>query len=261
MGRKAAKRTAALAAVLSLCLAATASAELVAHGDLFVNFEGGLSPQALPRNELAPITVSIDGTVKTLSGESPPALRQIQIELNNHGVMDTEGLPVCEEEQIASTSDKVALARCSSALVGSGSFLANTNYPEQVEFPTSGKILAFNGIEEGKPVIFAHVYGTEPLTSTRIITFKISRTGGRYRTVLTGALPAALNRYGFIKNIRLRLHRNYTYKGQRHSYLSAGCPAPKGFPGATFAFARASMRFSDGRALTGTLVRSCRVKR
>jgi hypothetical protein len=258
--KKLAAKSAAVTAALLLFGVASAQGELVAHGDLFVNFEGGLSPQALPRNELAPITVAIDGTVKTLSGERPPALRQIQIELNNHGVMDMRGLPTCEEDQIASTSDQVALDRCSSALVGRGSFLANTDYPEQVTFPTSGKILAFNGIDKGKPVIFAHVYGTEPLASTQIITFRIGRTSGRYRTVLTGALPAALNRYGFIKNIRLRLYRNYTYKGQRHSYLSAGCPAPKGFPGATFPFVRASMKFADGRALTGTLVRSCRVK-
>jgi hypothetical protein len=258
--RKAFRRAAPIAAALFLSLVSPAGAELVAHGDLFVSFQGGLSPQALPRNELAPITVVIDGTIKTLSGESPPALRQIQIELNRHGVMDTEGLPTCTKDQIASTPDSVALSRCKPALIGTGSFLANTNYPEQIEFPTSGKILAFNGEDKGRPVIFAHVYGTKPLASTRIITFKIQRKGGAYGTVLTGVLPPALNRYGFIKNISLKLHRNYTYKGKRHSYLSAGCPAPKGFPGAVFPFARASMSFSDGRALVGTLLRSCRVK-
>jgi hypothetical protein len=259
--RKALKRAAALAAALSLLLLVSpAGAELVARGDLFVSFEGGLSPQALPRNELAPITVNIDGTIRTLSGESPPALREIKIELNRHGVLDSEGLATCSKERIASTSDSVALKRCSDALVGRGSFLANTNYPEQVEFPTSGKILAFNGVDRGKPVIFAHVYGTKPLASTRIITFRIERKGGAYGTVLTGALPSELNRYGFVKNIRLKLHRNYRFEGRRHSYLSAGCPAPKGFPGAIFPFARATMSFSDGQALQGTLTRSCRVK-
>jgi hypothetical protein len=257
---RSAKRAVAFAAALSLCLAASAQGELVAEGDLFVNFEGGLSPQALPRDELASITVAIDGTVKTLSGERPPALRQIRVELNNHGVLDTEGLPVCELERIEATSDAVALNRCRQALVGSGSFTANNALPEQVPFPTSGKILAFNGTDGGRPAIFAHVYGTKPIASTRVIVFRISRTSGRYRTVLTGKLPPVLNRYGFVKHIALRLHRNYRFEGERHSYLSAGCPAPKGFPGAVFPFARASMRFEDGRALTGTLVRSCRVR-
>src|SRR5215207_4485782 len=121
---KAWKGAAALAAALALLVASTASAELVARGDLFVSFQGGLSPQALPRHELAPITVSIDGTVRTLSGESPPALREIKIALNRHGVMDTEGLATCSKDRIASTSDTVALNRCQPALVGTGSFLA-----------------------------------------------------------------------------------------------------------------------------------------
>jgi hypothetical protein len=260
MKRKTFKRGAATAAALSLLLVPSVGAELVARGDLFVSFEGGLSPQALPRDSVAPITVRIDGTVKTLSGQSPPALREIKIELNRHGVMDTEGLATCALDRIVSTSDAVALNRCQSALVGTGSFLANTNYPEQIEFPTSGRILAFNGVDRGKPVIFAHIYGTKPLASTRVIAFRIKREDGAYGTVLTGALPPALNRYGFIKNISLKLHRNYRVDGKRHSYLSAGCPAPKGFPGAVFPFARASMSFADGQALTGTLTRSCRVR-
>ena len=41
------------------------------------------------------------------------------------------------------------------------------------------------------------------------------------------------------------------------SYLSAGCPAPKGFPGATFPFAKASFAFAGKQALTSTLTRSC----
>ena len=42
--------------LLFLC-APPASAELVAKGDLFVHFDGGISPNALPRDEKAPISV------------------------------------------------------------------------------------------------------------------------------------------------------------------------------------------------------------
>jgi hypothetical protein len=249
-----------LTVALALSSVATVSAELVAHGDLFVNFKGGLAPKVLPRHSLAPITVWIDGTVRTLSGEAPPALRGIRIELNRHGKLDVEGLPTCPKERIASTNDVVALRRCGDAQVGSGGFFAASDYPEQGEFPSAGKILAFNGKEGGKPVIYAHVYGTRPLESTRIITFRISRRGGAYGTVLAANLPAALNPKGFIKNISLRLHRNYRYRGQQHSYLSAGCPAPSGFTAAVFPFARASMTFSDGRGLSGTMTRTCRAR-
>lgn len=251
----------AFAAAFSLLsIAAPAQAELVERGDLFVRFKGGLAPTALPRDSLAPITVSVDGTVRTLSGERPPALRRISIELNRGGVLDARGLPRCTIGDLVSTADEQALANCGDALVGSGSYLANTAFPEQLAFPSSGHILAFNALLRGRPAILAHIYGTDPVAMTRIITFHIRKARGSYGTVLTGALPPTLNRYGYVKRINLSLHRRFVFHGQRRSYLSAACPAPAGFPGAVFPFARASMGFADGRTLTSTLTRSCKVR-
>lgn len=256
------RRAFLLASVFALLLsiASPAQAELVEHGDLFVKFKGGLAPTALPRKALAPISVSVDGTVRTLSGERPPALRQISIELNKGGVLNSRGLPVCRYNDLISTPDNQALRNCGDALVGSGDYLADTAFPEQLAFPSAGHILAFNAVVGGKPAILAHIYGTDPVAITRIITFHIRRSGGAYGTVLTGALPPTLNRYGYIRHIALSLHRTYTYRGQRRSYISAACPAPAGFPGAVFPFARASMGFADGRTLSSTLTRSCRVR-
>jgi hypothetical protein len=249
------------AATLFLSIASPACAELVEHGDLFVRFKGGLAPTALPRDALAPIRVSVDGTVRTLSGERPPALRQISLELNRGGVLDSRGLPVCRINDLASAASSQALANCGDALVGTGSYLANTAFPEQLAFPSAGRILAFNAVVDGRPAILAHVYGTDPVAMTRIITFHIRRAPGTYGTVLSGALPPTLNRYGYIRHIDLSLFRRYVYRGQQRSYLSAACPAPAGFPGAVFPFARASMAFDDGRTLSSTLTRSCKVRR
>ena len=47
----------------------------VCLGALFVRFSGAITPSALPRQARAPIAVRLAGTVKTLSGERPPALR------------------------------------------------------------------------------------------------------------------------------------------------------------------------------------------
>jgi hypothetical protein len=255
-----AKRTAlATAVALALLFASLAHAELVEHGDLFVNFSGGLEPAALPRDSLAPIGVSVTGTVKTLSGERPPALRQIVIELNRGGVLDTRGLPRCRRAQIEASSSQSALADCRDALVGRGTYLAKTAFPEQGAFPSDGRILAFNAVVDGHQAILAHVYGTKPVPITRIIVFTISYRSGVFGTVLSGALPSSINRYGYVKRISLGLHRLFTYRGQRRSYLSATCPAPNGFPRATFPFARASMSFEDGRTLASSLTRSCRV--
>jgi hypothetical protein len=252
-----------IAVTLILCaLAASADAELVAHGGLFVSFNGGIAPTALPRQEPAPISVSVEGVVRTPPGAVPPPLEQIEIALNRDGHLDTTGLPACRLSQLEGTSSSQALGACRDALVGEGSYSAKASFPEQATFPSDGHILAFNGTSEGRPVIYAHVYGRDPAPSTGVITFYIRRPPkGTYGTVLNATLPTSLQGYGYVKDLRLRLHRLFTYRGARHSYLSAACAAPAGFPGASFTFARARMRFEGGVTLFSTIVRSCRVAR
>jgi hypothetical protein len=259
MGRGTKSAATVVAAALLGLIVPLAQAELTESGDLFVRFRGGISPNALPRTTLAPIAVSVAGTVKTLSGERPPALRKIRIELNRGGRLDPHGLPVCRYGQLVAASRQQVLAACGDALVGDGAYQAKTAFPEQPTFPSQGHILAFNGIYEGRSAILAHVYGHEPIPISRIIVFRIDRTGGTFGTVLTGTLPDAVNHYGFVAGISLHLFRRFEFHGRQRSYLSAACEAPPGFPIAVFPFARASMSFADGRTLSSTLTRSCRV--
>jgi hypothetical protein len=249
--------------VAAACLATAVPAhgELVERGDLFVKFSGGISPTGLPRDTQAPISIHLDGTIKTLSGERPPALKRISIALNRGGELQTDGLPTCSLSQINPVSSSVALALCGPALVGEGSYLARTEYPEQAEFPARGRILAFNAVSDGHPAVLAHVYSTYPIPATRVIVFDIHRRSrGTYGTVLTGEAPVADTRYGYLKRIRLRFFRRFTHEGRRRSYLTAACAAPPGYPGAVFPFARAEMDFVDGRDLGSTLTRSCTVR-
>jgi hypothetical protein len=199
--------------------APSAGAELSERGNLFVRFEGGIDPNALPRTERAPIAVEVAGTVKTLSGEEPPALRSIKIELNRGGVIDSHGLPDCHYEQLVAATPARAMASCGRSLVGNGAYRSKTAFPEQASFPAEGDILAFSGAYEGHEAILAHVYGEEPVPLNQLIVFRI----------------------------------------RRYSYISATCAAPAGFGIATFPFARTSMTFADGRRLSSTLTRSCRV--
>lgn len=249
-------------ALVFLCAAAPAAhAELTEQGDLFVRFNGGINPDALPREQLAPISVQVEGTVKTLSGERPPALRQIKIELNRGGRIDSTGLPVCSYNDIVAASAQQAMSTCGPARVGEGIYRANTAFPEQNTFPSRGHIIAFNAVSKGHDAILAHIYGTKPVPITRIIVFHIRRTPGTFGTVLTGALPISVNRYGYVETIALSLFRRYTFRGRARSYISAACDAPAGFFSAFFPFARTSMTFEDGRTLSSTLTRSCAVNR
>ena len=239
---------------------ALADAELASRGDLFVKFAGGIAPAALPRHANAPISVQVDGTIRTLSKDRPPALRWISIAINRGGRIDTRGLPVCRQSQIESVSSAQALAVCGQALVGKGRYVGGVSFPEQTSFPLEGRILAFNAVVDGGRAILAHVYGTDPFPNSRIIVFHIHDAQGTYGTVLTASLPVSINRYGYLKRIILNLQRQFVYQGRTHSYLTAACAAAPGFRSATFPFVRISMTFADGRKLASTLLRSCRVR-
>jgi hypothetical protein len=252
----------ALAALTATFLfAGLASAELIERGNLFVKFQGGIDPTALPRHANAPVSVRVDGTIKTLSRDRPPALRHIAIAINRGGRIDTRGLPVCQRSQIESVSSAQALDVCRDALVGKGRYVGAVSFPEQTAFPLQGRILAFNANVDGGRAILAHVYGQDPFPNSRIIVFHIRETRGTFGTVLSAALPASLNRYGYLKRIVLDLRREFVHHGRARSYLSAACAAPAGFAAAVFPFVRVSMTFADGRKLASTLIRTCRVRK
>jgi len=257
------KRIAALAVFATALLlgASLANAELVERGNLFVKFEGGIAPTVLPRHANAPISVRVDGTIRTLSGERPPALRWISIAINRGGRIETQGLPLCRRSQIEAVSSARALAACGGALVGTGRFAAAVSFPEQTALPLQGRILAFNARVDGGRAILAHIYGTDPFPNSRIFVFHIRRTEGTYGTVLTAALPASINRYGYLKRIILNLQRDFVRGGRERSYLSAACAAPPGSRIAVFPFVRVAMTFADGRKLASTLIRTCRVRK
>jgi hypothetical protein len=249
-------------ALACLLVAAIAHAELVERGNLFVKFDGGIAPTALPRTARAPIAVRVDGTVRVLAGaERPPALRHISIAINRGGVLDTRGLPTCRRSQIEPATSKQALEACGPALVGEGRYVGALALPEQDRFPLQGRVLAFNAVINGQRAILAHVYGSDPVPNSRIIVFHIHRAHGTFGTIFSAALPARLNRSGYLKKISLNLRRTYVYRGVRHSYLSAACSAPTGFTSATFPFSKVSMTFADGRKLSSTLIRTCKVQK
>jgi hypothetical protein len=255
-------RIAALAlALLGSALAASlAHAELTAQGDLFVKFSGGIEPDALPRKARAPIAIRVAGVVRTLSGAQPPALRRIVIGINRGGRLDAHGLPVCHRHEIEPSSSAEALAICGDAQVGAGSYAGSITFPDQGTYESRGDIVAFNSRIGGQRAILAHVYSEDPVPLTFVIVFRISRGSGAFGTILAGTVPESLIRRGYLKRITLELHRDYVYRGRPRSYLSAACDAPAGFHGAVFPFARAAMAFDDGRTLSSTLTRTCKVQ-
>jgi hypothetical protein len=255
-----------LLAGLVLALAAVAAsptaAEVVQKDGLIVSFQGSVSPRALPRTGTAPIGVTVGGRVRTASRGLPPSLQRISLEINRNGVLSGRGLPVCDASQLQATGGAQALAACGPARVGGGRAGGLVVIPEQPPFRFEGRVLAFNGrLRDGRPAILAHLYSVQPIPLTFVLAFTVEHTAGTFGTRLVAVVPRRTRRLTHITHFSLHLHRTYSAAGRRHSYLSAGCPAPAGFPGVTFPLVRASYRFDGGANIASTLVRTCRASR
>jgi hypothetical protein len=245
--------------LIAAAVAASATAEIDRNGVLQGTFSGDISPQRLPRRELAPVTVTMGGKITTTDRSEPPKLEEIVLEINRNGVLDNKGLPTCSLARLNSISSLQAKKVCAKAQVGHGSVTSRVYLPGQGAFASTGELLAFNGRLHGRPAVLAQVSSKAPLPLTYVIAFEVKKQGGTFGTALIGTLPDIASEYGYISSFSLALSRTYTSHGKKHYFASASCPAPDGFNTAPFAFAKASYEFAGGITLGATLNRDCRV--
>jgi len=256
--------TAALAALALLAgTVALAQAEVTQHGVLRVSVDASLSPHRLPREGNAPIAVSVDWQIATTDKSPPPTLKTLKIEINRHGHLDLSGLALCPYDKIQPATTSRALSNCRAALVGKGTFTAQIVLAgqEAESYVAQGRLLVFNGLEHKKPVLFGQIYSAHPFATSFVIVFGIQRVGkGAYGTALNAPLPKAMDAWGRLTGLQMTLSRRYRYRGAPRSFLSAACPAPKGFKGAVFPLARTSFSFEGGKKLSSTFTSTCRVR-
>jgi hypothetical protein len=257
------RAAATIAAALALLLgcAAGALAEVEQSGNLIVSFNGGISPQALPRSEPAPVGVTIDSGFKTADGsEPPPQLRQISIGINRNGRIFDRGLPTCRVRRIQPATIAAARRICGGAIVGKGHVEVRVELANQPPFTFKGPLLVFNAKHaDGHRRLLAQVYGTKP-PSAFVLTFNVLEAKGAFGTVIKTTLPKAARQWAYVTHFDMRLRRVYTYRGERHSFINAACEAPAGFPGAVYQFARGTFKFAEGQTVTDELVRNCKVR-
>jgi hypothetical protein len=246
-------------ALCFLCLCAGVSAELTQQGKLLVGFNGGLSPKRLPRNKPAPVAVKVEGDIKTTQGAPLPQLRTITVAINRAGRLYDKGLPTCNVDAIQPATEAEAQTLCHRSIVGTGHVSLQAHIQGQHSFPVEGKLLAFNGPKKhGRKIVLAQVYSDDP-PGAFVLTFTLKKQPGLFGTVMSTTLPKEAMGWAYLTHFDMTLDRSYRHKGVVHSYVSAACSAPAGFPGAVFPFAKASFGFAGGQKLRTTVVRSCRV--
>lgn len=242
-------------------LALPAAGERAQSGNLRLLIDGDFAPHALPRDRPAPIEVRFDGSVTTIDGSHPPALRKFVLELNRNGRFSAAGLPVCRAPQLQSTSTEEALRRCRGALVGRGNFRAAIRTEPRGSIPARGRLLVFSSRKRGRPALVMHLFAAVPIRVAYILPLGLDhRPRGAFGTILEARLPVLAGGQGSITDIHLRIGRTYRKDGRRRSLISAACAAPAGFSIALFPFARARFRFEDGTLLQVPMTRSCRVR-
>jgi hypothetical protein len=246
--------------VVAILGAALAQATVFDGVHVRATFNGWLTPHTLPRSKPVPVSLHMKGSVTTPTGDQPPQLRRMTISINRNGILSTAGLPLCPKRRLTSTTTAQALAACRGSVVGSGRFTAHIAIPSQAPFPARGRLVAFNSVRHGRPVILAHIYGTVPVPTSQLLEMFVARTRrGTFGTILSVKMPTFVAGWGYVNGFRLNLHRLYRYAGGQRSLLTASCPAPTGFKAASFAAAKGTYYLSDGRKLTRVLDGSCRV--
>jgi hypothetical protein len=251
---------ATLACVAGALFAGVSHAERKKVGSITVTFNGGISPQRLPRSGTAPVGVQMGGKIKTSDSGNPPVLERIILDINRNGIIQTKGLGRCSLGKLKNASQAGAKRSCGDALVGRGSVTSRVSLPDQHAFASNGSLLAFNGRYKGRQAVFAQVSSGAPLPLTYVIVFVVEKGHGAFGTKLVGTLPDIASSYGYITAFNLSLRRTYRFHGRKLSYASAGCPAPKGFPGAQFPLAQVGYEFENGTTVSEKLIRDCKVR-
>jgi hypothetical protein len=249
-----------LVALAALFGSSAGRAEVTATHNTLISFDSEVFPRVLPRHGDAPVGIRIEGHLKARQRKrEPAALTKLELGIHEAGRLTHRGLPVCDIGVLDPASTAQALAACGGARIGYGRIRALASFPGTHRFFFNGRVVIFNGrLENGRPAILLHVYNPTPPTSL-VFPLRIERRPGHYGTVLSA--PVRIGQWSRITDFKLVLRRTYRYRGERRSFISAGCPAPAGFTVGISPFVLATLSFADGTAKKIAVVSSCRVGR
>lgn len=250
--RKTLLRANVMAVVAMLVLAASAVALRLETGNLVVTTDGGFTPTTLPKKKFAPIKLHGFGKIDTKDGTPPPILETVTILFDKHGKVETRGLPTCTPGKLAATTVPQARKLCPGAIIGKGVGKAVVVFPEQPPIPASSAITLFNARpKNGNPVVLAHAHLTVPAPSTFVVPIEVQKVNkGRYGFKTVAKIPKIAGGSGIPLYARLKIGREWKYKGKTLSYANASCPDGR-------LQAKGEFEFKDGTFLQGSVFKRC----
>jgi hypothetical protein len=245
-----------VAAAMAALGAAVAQGIELRAGKIVIVADGGFTPTRLPQHRNAPISLYGFAKFRTVDGTRPSPLRQLTIEFDKHGAVETRGLEKCTAHKIDPATTRRARKNCPGAIVGTGFGTAVVELPEQRPIEASSALTLFNGPRKhGNPTVLGHAFLSYPAPTTYVVQIEIEKINkGRYGYRTIADFPRIANDYGSPIYGRLRIGRKWSYKGKRLSYVNARCPDGR-------LQARGSVTFKDGSFAKGDFLRPCQIAR
>ena len=252
--RKILFRTLIVIAAVGVIGVGSAQAIKLRIGDIVIPADGGFTPTKLPRSKNAPIKLYGNAKFGTVDGSRPSPLRQLVIEFDKHGAVETRGLEKCTMGKLVATTTKVARKLCPDSIVGTGFGTALVELPEQRGIEASSPLTLFNGpVKHGNPTVLGHAHIDYPGPTTYVISIEIQKINhGRYGFKTVANFPRIVNDYGSPISGHLTIGKEWKYKGKTLSYANAHCADGR-------LQAKAQFLFKDGSFVQGTVFKPCQV--
>jgi hypothetical protein len=228
-------------------------------GNLVVDFNGTVSPKALPKHQMVPIGFHASTSIGTADGSHVPPALSAHLQVDKHIRIDSTGLPSCTAGRLEASSPSQAMKACGPALIGKGSTAVQVEFPEQKPFSASGPVLAFNGPSsggyggQGYHEQLYYTYVSVPVPTAVVVVAKLTKDTGKYGYKVSVMIPKIAGGSGSVTHVEFSIDRKWTYKGQEHSFLNAECPDGRFVN-------QIEVAYGDGSDLKGSLVNSCQSK-
>jgi hypothetical protein len=211
---------AASATAVPICLL---TSEYCGTPHLNATFGTHVSPMKLPAHEYAPVRWRLFGKIGTSDGSHPPALREIELDVDKDVRLNAKGYPACRASGRERRDPGAMMAACRAAVLGKGGARVEVAFPEQEPILVKSPLTVFNGGESrGKAKLLIQIIVTVPVPTAVVTEVTIIRRATGVHTV--SKVPTIAGGNGSLIDFKFKLGKTFSYKGKSVGYFEAKCP-------------------------------------
>jgi hypothetical protein len=247
-------KTVLVIGLLGLVGAGVAQALKIEIGNTVVSATVTVAPRALPARGNAPVSIGSVTRINTTDGSAPQALKQLVLQFDGHGSVETKGLPVCTMAKLAETTPQEARQRCPGAIVGEGTGKAMVTLPGKAPQRISSPLTLFNAPPQGgRPSLIVHAYETLPTPQAVLVPFTIEKIPhGRYGFQVKIPVPPIAEGFGAATLAEATIGKTWKRGGSKVGYVNAHCSGGR-------LQVHGTITLDDGSFFPATLTSPCHV--